>query len=344
MSDAFEEVVGQPAAVSMLRAAVTNPLPSYLFIGPAGCGARTLATSFAAELLSHGREDSRRHRRLAISEEHPDLIVFERAGPSISVEQAREIVRAATTSPFDGDRKVILIEDIHLAFGAAPMLLKVLEEPPQSTYFLLTAEEIPEQLATIASRCCQVDLVAMTPHDLLGVLEGSGLDEQRSSAIATVANGSIDRALLLASDNDALERWTTWQQVRLTLDGSGNAVTQTADQLLAMVDDAAAPLQERQDRERDELDERAERFGERGLGRRSLEDRHKREVRKLRTDELAMGITAISISIREDLETGRIDAGSALASLEAVTKAAENLRRNPNERLLLQRLFLNLNS
>ena len=59
---------------------------------------------------------------------------------------------------------------------------------------------------------------------------------------------------------------------------------------------------------------------------------------------LPQGTTGAEISIRDDLETGRIDAGSALASLEAVTKAAENLRRNPNERLLLQRLFLNLKS
>ena len=115
MSDAFSEVVGQPAAISMLRAAVANPLPAYLLVGSAGCGARAIAISFAAELLAHERDDSQRHRRLAISEEHPDLIVFERTGPSLTVEQAREIVRAATTSPFEGNRKIILVEKQILA-------------------------------------------------------------------------------------------------------------------------------------------------------------------------------------------------------------------------------------
>jgi|TARA_B100001105_G_scaffold234790_1_gene209553 DNA polymerase-3 subunit delta' len=343
MSDAFSEVVGQPAAISMLRAAVANPLPAYLLVGSAGCGARAIAISFAAELLAHERDDSQRHRRLAISEEHPDLIVFERTGPSLTVEQAREIVRAATTSPFEGNRKIILVEDIHLAIGAAPMILKVLEEPPPSTYFILTAQEMPTELATIASRCTQIDLAAISPQDLVELLLESGVDAQRSSVIAAVANGSIDRALLLASDAAALERWTAWQQLRATLDGSGNIAAAAADRLLAMIDNAAVPLQDRQVREHEELDERAERFGERGLGRRSLEDRHKRELRRLRTDELVMGITAIGISIRDDVATGSLDAVRASTSLTAVTKAGDDLRRNPNERLLLQRLFMNLN-
>jgi len=227
--------------------------------------------------------------------------------------------------------------------GAAPMILKVLEEPPPSTYFILTAEEIPAELATIASRCTQIDIAAVSPQDLIELLLESGIDEKRASVIAAVSNGSIDRAFLLASDDAALERWTSWQQLRTTLDGSGNTATAAVDRLLAMIDDAAVPLQDRQDRERKELDERAERFGERGLGRRSLEDRHKRELRRLRTDELVMGITAIGISLRDDVTTGLIDAARASTSLIAVTKAADDLRRNPNERLLLQRLFMNLN-
>ena len=109
-----------------------------------------------------------------------------------------------------------------------------------------------------------------------------------------------------------------------------------------MIDDAAVPLQDRQDRERKELDERADRFGERGLGRRSLEDRHKRELRRLRTDELVMGITAVGISLRDDVATGLLDAARASTSLIAVTEASDDLRRNPNERLLLQKLFMNL--
>ncbi|KIE51443.1 MAG: hypothetical protein MB55_09580, partial [marine actinobacterium MedAcidi-G3] len=80
MTDSFEGIIGQTSAVSALRNAVSAPLPAYLFVGPAGCGARTAATRFAAELLAVGSQDPERHKRLAIAEEHPDFILFERNG------------------------------------------------------------------------------------------------------------------------------------------------------------------------------------------------------------------------------------------------------------------------
>tara|TARA_B100000745_G_scaffold117527_1_gene75940 strand:- start:538 stop:708 length:171 start_codon:yes stop_codon:yes gene_type:complete len=55
-----------------------------------------------------------------------------------------------------------------------------------------------------------------------------------------------------------------------------------------------------------------------------------------------MGITAIGISLRDDVATGLLEAALASTSLTAVTEASDDLRRNPNERLLLQKLFMNL--
>src|SRR5207244_6238029 len=66
------------------------------------------------------------HDALPIS----DLVVVERTGPFISVDQAREIVRQASLSPVEGGRKVLLLVDFHLVQNAAPMLLKIIEEPP----------------------------------------------------------------------------------------------------------------------------------------------------------------------------------------------------------------------
>jgi len=268
--------------------------------------------------------------------------VFERNGPSLSVDQAKEIVRVATTSPYESNKKVIFVEDVHLAFASAPMILKVLEEPPRSTHFILTAEEIPVEIATIASRCTRVDFEAISPKELTDHLVASGLQPDRSAVIASAANGSIDRAMLLASDETSLDRWNAWTELQSVLDGSGSSASAAADRLLTMVDAATGPLQVRHEREREDLDERAERFGERGLGRRNLEDRHKRELRRLRTDELLMGMTALGNAISEGITNGSIDALSGSRSLASVTSAANDLRRNGNERLLLQRLLINL--
>ena len=250
---------------------------------------------------------------------------------------------AGYRSPFDGDRQIILIEDIQLANPEfVGMTLKVLEEPPPSTYFVLTAQEVTSHLATIASRCTPVDLAALDTEDLVEHLQMLGVDEDRSRAVANIADASIDRAVLLASDSAALERWEAWSQLRTNLDGTGSAVTLAVDRLLQMVDESADPLRQRQEQELEELDELAERYGERGLGRSKLETRHKRELRRLRTDELVMGMTAVGNSISEGITNGSIDAFSGSRSLVSLNTAANDLRRNGNERLQLQNLFINL--
>ncbi len=342
MTDSFEGIIGQRPAISVLRNAVSAPLPAYLFVGPSGCGARTAATRFAAELLAAGSEDPERHKRLAIAEEHPDFILFERNGPALSVDQAKEIVRVATTSPYESNKKVVFVEDVHLAFSSAPMILKVLEEPPPTTLFILTAEEIPVGIATIASRCTRVEFEPISPKELVEQLVVLGAELENAAMIAEAANGSIDRATLLASDEAALDRWNAWSELHSVLDGSGSSAAEAADRLLTMVDAATAPLQHRHEQESKDLDERAERFGERGLGRRSLEDRHKRELRRLRTDELLMGMAALGNAISKGITNGSIDPPSGSRSLALITSASQDIRRNGNERLLMQRLFATL--
>ena len=343
MTDAFGQVVGQSAAVSMLRAAVANPVHAYLLKGPEGCGSRNLAVSFAAELLAHGRENPDDHRRRALAEAHSDLVIVEREGREY-LKVAAEFMRGVGyRSAVEGDRQIILIEDIQLANAVfVGMTLKVLEEPPPSTYFILTANEMTPELATIASRCTPVDLATVDTEDLAEHLQMLGFDEDRSRAIANIADASIDRAVLLASDPAALERWNAWSQVRTKLDGTGSAATLAVDHLLQMIEESAVPLQKRQDQEQEELDELAERYGERGIGRTKLLERHKRELRRFQTDELRMGMTAIGAAIRDGIRDGSIDPSSGSKSLASVIEAAQNLRRNPNQRLLLQTLFTNL--
>ena len=171
MTDSFENMIGQETAVAALRTAITAPLPAYLFVGPTGCGLRTAATGLAAELLARDSEDHDRDRRLALAEEHPDFLLFERHGPALTTDEAREIVRVSMTSPYEGNRKVIFVEDIDLAQGSAPMILKVLEEPPDSTHFILTAQHVPPELATIASRCTTIEFNAVNRQELLKLLK-----------------------------------------------------------------------------------------------------------------------------------------------------------------------------
>ena len=90
------------------------------------------------------------------------------------------------------------------------------------------------------------------------------------------------------------------------------------------------------------LDERVKRSGERGAGRKVLADRQKRELRRLRTDELRYGLATLSAAYRDALVERRVDAAAGLAGLDALQKAAEALLHNPGEALLLQALLVRL--
>src|SRR3954468_3273521 len=111
-ADAWSTVVGQPAAGAALRAAVRQPVHAWLFVGPSGAGGRAAARAFAAELFAAGapdEEEAARHRRRAGAEQHPALMVVERTGAAIPIEAARDIVRRASLTPAEGDRKVMVL-------------------------------------------------------------------------------------------------------------------------------------------------------------------------------------------------------------------------------------------
>jgi DNA polymerase-3 subunit delta' len=108
-----------------------------------------------------------------------------------------------------------------------------------------------------------------------------------------------------------------------------------------MIDDAMTPLAEAQAAEAAEFADLVAARGERGSGRKQFEDRHKREVRRYRTDEIRAGLTELSRRYRDDLATSPRPADTA-AAIDDIAALAGNLVRNPNERLQLVALFTTL--
>jgi len=349
--DPWERVVGQHEAVARLRAAVDQPAHAYLFVGPSGSGRRTAARVFAGELFAAGAdpEAARRHRDLAVAEQHPDLHVVERKGPYIPVGDdrnpeegsARWIVQRASLSPVDAARSVWVLLDFHLVHLAAPVLLKTLEEPSPHVTFVVVADEVTPELVTIASRCVRVDFHAVAHDDIVATLVAEGAAPEAAEVAATGALGSLDRARLLLSDPRFVLRRDAWAAVPDRLDGTGATVAAVAAELAAMIDDAQAPLVERHKAEIEALDARATVLGERGSGRKDLEARHRREIRRLRADELRYGFTVLAEVYRARL-TSPGTSREAVAAVKAIADAAESLERNPNESLLLPALFLRL--
>ena len=336
----LDGIVGQPTAVEHLRAALASPLPAYLFVGPAGAGLRGAACRFAGELLAARSATPERERRLASAEQHPDLLVFDRVGAAMTAEQARDAVRAAAAAPVAGEQKVIVLCDVDRAALSAPILLKSVEEPPPSCVFVLLAEEVNRSMETLASRCARVDFEALGAADLQALLVADGIEHGRAAFAAAAAGGSIDRARLLASDDDAAVRIETWRRLRGSLDGTASTAMAAVDAALEATEQAAAPLEARHETERAAADEQAELYGT-NVGRSSLDERHRRELRRVRT-ELTMGLSVLATQIRDDASDGGLRADTAAAYLDAIGDATEALRFNANQRLALSCLFIRL--
>ncbi len=138
--------------------------PSLILSGPAGAGKRAMAVATAQALnclAPRGEGESRdacgtctacaRIGRGA----HPDVIVVEpEESGSIKIEQVRAVIDSAGYRPFEGRRRVVIIDGAD-AMAASPQnaLLKVLEEPPPSSVFILITTRPDMLLPTVRSRC-----------------------------------------------------------------------------------------------------------------------------------------------------------------------------------------------
>jgi DNA polymerase-3 subunit delta' len=343
--DVWADVVGQDHAVAQLTAASAHPVHAYLLVGPAGSGKRAAARAFAALLLSAGStgEEAERHVRLALTETHPDLRVVEptTAQGRIDAPTAREIVQQAALSPAEGARKVLVLEDFHLIDKFGAILLKYVEEPPPSTFFVILAQDVPPELVTIASRSVRIDLGPVPLADVIERLVAEGVPGDEAAAIAAAAAGDLDRARLLATDERFAVRSAALRAMPARLDGTGAKAAELAAEVKALIDDAQDVIDARHLEEAAELQERIERYGQRGSGKRDVEERHKREVRRHRTAELRFALATFAAAYRDALADARRP-DQVVAGLHRIDAAALALERFPNEALMLQSLLSQL--
>ncbi len=344
----LDRVVGQERALAVLGTSLAEPVHAYLFVGPTGSGKREAARAFAAALVCpHGGCGSCASCHDVLAGRHPDVVVVERQGASISIEEARLVTNLAQRSPRQASRQVVILADFHLVDEAAPALLKTVEEPPASTIFVILADALPPSLVTIASRCLQVEFRPLDDEILEGLLVAEGTDSAVAASAAAAAGGRIDRARLLANDPGFSERQQRWRVAPKRLDGTGATVAVLTEDLLSGADELVAVVKARQEAEFAALAEAAERAGERGVpGRQAIEERHRREQRRVRTDELRAGLGTLASAYRSQLRGGEParEISVLLGCCQAIATAVELLERNPNETLLVQSLLLALDA
>ncbi len=207
MSAVLDRVPGQEAAIAFLRGATVRPHHAYVLAGPEGSGKSLAAVAFTAALLcADGGCGECRACRLALEGHHPNVFVIEPEGRDIHVDTIREEVwtPASRTAPEPGRKVFIIREADRLSPAAADTLLKVLEEPPADTVFLLMSARAHELPETILSRVHVVAFAALSEAFVVGVLEGEGVAPTRAELAARLAGGNLGRARRLAVAEDGL--------------------------------------------------------------------------------------------------------------------------------------------
>ncbi len=347
----FEAVVGQETAVAALRAAARQPVHAYLLVGAMGNGGLAAARGFAASVLCpDGGCGVCLTCEQSLAGSHPDLHVVHRSGASLSVDDMRKLVTLAQRRPLQAKRQVAIVTDIHLGARAAPALLKTLEEPPGDTVFILLTDAITPDLATVASRCVQVEFPPVSRLTLIDWLQKRGASPEVATVVADASGGNTDRARVMMDDATVAERAELWSSVPDQLTGSGAVVAQLVRRLLESTDGAVEPLKAAHAQELERLTDEAKEMGERGVaGRKEITDHFTREERRWRVDTLRAGLGAMARTYgsRVRVQTGisgDLQGRAAATAVSLITDTARTLPRNPNEGLLLQALLVRLGS
>jgi len=134
-----------------------------------------------------------------------DSIEVGNAQGMIFASEASEIIKKLSLKTFESDFKIMIIwlpEKMHQA--TSNKLLKMIEEPPEKTLFLLVSEEPDKVIPTILSRCQLVKIPAFNNHDIERYLLNSfQLDRVKAADISRVSNGNITRAIELCENEDS---------------------------------------------------------------------------------------------------------------------------------------------
>ncbi len=198
-----ELAMPERARQALLRAVKDQRLPpAYLFVGPAGVGKRTTALALA-KVLNCSAQTGDACDRCAVCLRidrhlHPDIHLVEPQGQVIKIDQIRQLREALMLQAYEGRVKVAILDDAgKLTIEAGNALLKILEEPPVQTLFVLVCQHLGSLPATVISRA-QVLRFGLLAHDqVVTLLRQHGREPGEAERATCLSGGRPGTALAL---------------------------------------------------------------------------------------------------------------------------------------------------
>lgn len=125
--------------------------------------------------------------------------------PTIASDESNNIIKALSYTSYEGGYKIMIIwQPEKMNASAANKLLKILEEPPDKTIFILVCNSAEQLLTTIISRTQLVKFGLASTDEISSFLQSTkGLNAQTAEYCANLSEGSVREALLIASEQDS---------------------------------------------------------------------------------------------------------------------------------------------
>jgi len=340
----WSTLVGQERAIEALQRAAHGQgmTHAWLFTGPPGSGRSNAAIAFAAALqCPRGGCGECKDCATVLAGSHPDVSVTRTDKAIITVDEARDLVRASALHPA-GDRwQVMIVEDAdRLHERANNALLKAIEEPTARTVWLLCAPTAEDVLTTIRSRSRLVVLATPTAEQVARFLvEKVGVADSVAAYAARASQGHIGRARALALDEATRRRRREVTSIPSRLTSLASCMNAAANLVDIAKDETAAITETANAREVEQLgslygtDPKARTSRSYKAAAKELADEQKRREKRRVMDVVDRCLMDLTSVYRDAIALGT-GSGSDLVNEEMREEIADIARRSSPEQHL----------